>query len=301
MSVVVTGGAGFIGSHICRWLVGSGSTVICVDQQPIRHATRISDLCSHLKFTYLTHDIRLRLPSVGPVSEIYHLVNTSASGIKGLNIYLSGTQQMLDLAQRHRASFLLGSSDEVYGEPRINPITERYYGNVDPIGQNSCVAEGRRLAETLTMEYHRKYQLDTKIARIFPVYGPGMNFSDTPLLGAQLYQSIHQKPIIITGSGIESRTYCYIDDLVQALGKLMAIKYHLPINLAGSEPITTQKLAKLIIKIGESTSNIKYVTSPAVGSTYSVAETSRARRILDWKPKTKLADGIKRTLASFST
>lgn len=302
-TVLVTGGTGFIGSHLCEKLLAQGNYVICLDNNFTGNLENIKHLRENLNFEFIRHDVTKEL--FLEVNEIYHLACPASpkdyqfNSIKTIKTNILGTLNMLGLAKRTKAKILLTSTSEIYGDPTISPQHEEYWGNVNPIGIRSCYDEGKRLAETLMMEYHRNCGVDTRIVRIFNTYGPRLNKNDGRVISNFIVQALENKPITIYGDGLQTRSFCYVDDLVDGLIKLMASDFVNPVNLGNPNEITILDIAKVIVRMVGSNSEIEYKDLPSDDPTRRRPDITRAKNILDWEPKIGLEEGLEKTIKYF--
>ena len=302
-TVLVTGGTGFIGSHLCEKLLSQGNYVICLDNNFTGSLENIKHLRENPNFEFIRHDVTKEL--FLEVNEIYHLACPASpkdyqfNSIKTIKTNILGTLNMLGLAKRTKAKILLTSTSEIYGDPTISPQHEEYWGNVNPIGIRSCYDEGKRLAETLMMEYHRNCGVDTRIVRIFNTYGPRLNKNDGRVISNFIVQALENKPITIYGDGLQTRSFCYVDDLVDGLIKLMASDFVNPVNLGNPNEITILDIAKVIVRMVGSNSEIEYKDLPSDDPTRRRPDITRAKNILDWEPKIGLEEGLEKTIKYF--
>ncbi len=302
---VVTGGAGFLGSHICEQLLSDGQRVICVDNLDTGTLENIEHIRSD-QFVFIQHDITLHLDLDEQVDEVFHFASP-ASPIDYLRLPLQtlkvgsyGTHNALGLAKRHRARFLLASTSEVYGDPREHPQTESYWGHVNPIGPRGVYDEAKRYAEALTMAYHRQQGVDTHIVRIFNTYGPRMRPHDGRAIPTFMRQAAEGKPITVFGDGSQTRSFCFVSDLVRGLLGLIRSDYHLPVNIGNPDEYTILQLAERVIAAMGSDSKIVYEALPQDDPTVRQPDTTLAQKILGWAPTIGLDDGLQRTIASLT-
>ena len=308
--VLVTGGTGFIGSHLCKKLVDQGNYVICLDNNFTGSIDNIKNLIKEsndgkFNFEFIRHDITL--PILLEVDEIYHLACPASpkayqyNSIKTIKTNILGTINALGIAKRTKAKILLTSTSEIYGDPKISPQDEEYWGNVNPIGIRSCYDEGKRVAETLMIEYNRNHNVDIRIARIFNTYGPNMNKDDGRVVSNFINQILNNKDITIYGDGSQTRSFCYVDDMVNGLIKLMdSEKYIGPINIGNPHELTIKNLATIIKdKIRESSSQIKYYNLPQDDPIKRKPNIEKAINNLNWRPKVELDDGLDKTINYF--
>jgi len=302
-TVLVTGGCGFIGSHLCEKLLELGNYVICVDNMYSGCFDNIENIRNNCNFEIIRHDIIKELTV--EVDEIYHLACPASpkdyqyNGIKTIKTNVLGTLNMLGLAKRVNAKILLTSTSEVYGDPDISPQPEEYNGNVNTIGIRSCYDEGKRVAETLMMEYNRNCNVTTRIARIFNTYGPRLRKNDGRVVSNFIVQALDNQDITIYGDGSQTRSFCYIDDMVDGLIKLMNNEYSLPINLGNPHEITVKELAETIIELTRSKSKLVYRNLPEDDPKKRNPDITKAKTILKWKPNICLKDGLEKTIKYF--
>ena len=302
--ILVTGGAGFIGSHLCDRLVAQGHEVLCLDNFFTGHRENILTLLDHKNFELLRHDVTE--PILLEVDEVYHLacpaspVHYQSNPVKTIKTNVLGTVHMLGLAKRVHARILLASTSEVYGDPLVHPQTESYWGNVNPIGVRSCYDEGKRVAETLTMDYHRQNRVDVRIVRIFNTYGPRMLFNDGRVVSNFTVQALQGEPLTVYGKGEQTRSFCYVDDLVSGLIAMMNCDGFIgPVNLGNPNEITVLELAKRIIEMTGSKSQVAYRDLPPDDPTRRQPDISLAREKLKWQPQVGLEAGLAKTIADF--
>ena len=302
--VLVTGGAGFIGSHLCERLVREKHEVICADNFFTGRKENVYRLLSERNFEILRHDVTL--PVLVEVDQIYHLacpaspVHYQFNSVKTIKTSVLGTINMLGLAKRVKARILLASTSEVYGDPLEHPQRETYWGNVNPIGIRSCYDEGKRVAETLMMDYHRQNKVDTRIVRIFNTYGPRMLFDDGRVVSNFIVQALKGAPLTIYGKGQQTRSFCFVDDLVDGFIRMMNTDDFVgPVNLGNPNEITVKELAERILKKVGSKSEIEYRALPSDDPVRRQPDITLAKNKLGWEPKIDLDDGLNRTLADF--
>jgi dTDP-glucose 4,6-dehydratase len=300
-TTVVSGGAGFLGSHLCEALLGRGHRVLCVDNLETGSLTNIEHLRDE-RFVFKQHDLVKHLEINEPVDCVLHFASP-ASPIDYLRLPLHtlkvgayGTHNMLGLAKAHRARFLLASTSEVYGDPHIHPQPETYWGNVNPIGPRGVYDEAKRYAEALTMAYHRQQGVDTAIVRIFNTYGPRMRAHDGRAIPTFVRQALSGEPITVFGDGGQTRSFCYVDDLVDGLLRLADSGEHLPVNIGNPEEFTLLELAEKVISLTASESRIVFEALPANDPKQRRPDITRATELLGWGPRTGLDDGLKKLL-----
>jgi dTDP-glucose 4,6-dehydratase len=302
-TAVVTGGAGFLGSHLCDTLVAEGHRVVCVDNLETGSLQNVEHLRGE-NFVFLNHDLTRHLEIDEPVDFIYHLASP-ASPIDYLRLPLQtlkvgsyGTHNALGLAKWKRARFLIASTSEVYGDPAVHPQPESYWGNVNPIGPRGVYDEAKRYAEALTMAYHRQQGVDTAIVRIFNTYGPRMRPHDGRAIPTFIRQALANQPITVFGDGSQTRSFCYVDDLVRGLVLLAKSGEHLPVNIGNPRELTLLELAEAVIKETGSSSKIVFEALPVDDPQVRQPDITRARQLLGWEPQISLEDGLRRTLQS---
>jgi UDP-glucuronate decarboxylase len=303
MRILVTGGAGFIGSHLIDRLMEAGHEVICLDNFYTGQKDNLLRWFSSPKFELVRHDVTepIRLE----VDQIYHLacpaspVHYQSNPVKTIKTNVLGTMNMLGLAKRVNARFLISSTSEVYGDPEIHPQKEDYRGNVNPIGPRSCYDEGKRVAETLAFDYHRQNNVDIRVARIFNTYGPRMLENDGRVVSNFVVQALREKPITVYGDGSQTRSFCYVSDLVEGLIRLMNGDYIGPVNLGNPEEYTVLELAQKIQAMIRSDAEIQFKSLPQDDPRRRQPDISCAKQHLGWQPTIPLTDGLERTIADF--
>ena len=298
---LVTGGAGFLGSHLCDRLLADGHHVICVDNLD----TGTLENIEHIRepgFVFLQHDMIDHLEVAGPLDYVFHLASP-ASPIDYLRLPLHtlkvgsyGTHNALGLAKRHRAKFLLASTSEVYGDPKEHPQPETYWGHVNPIGPRGVYDEAKRYAEALTMAYHRQQGVDTHIVRIFNTYGPRMRPHDGRAIPTFLRQALEHKPLTVFGEGGQTRSFCFVSDLIEGFLRLIESDRHEPVNIGNPGEFTILELAEVIIRVTGSRSEIVYEALPQDDTTVRRPDITLARELLGWEPTVELEEGLRRTL-----
>jgi dTDP-glucose 4,6-dehydratase len=300
---VVTGGAGFLGSHLCEYLLDKGDRVICVDNLDTGSLHNIEHIRDE-HFTFRNHDMIEHLEIDEPVDCVYHLASP-ASPIDYLRLPLHtlkvgsyGTHNALGLAKHKRARFLLASTSEVYGDPKIHPQPETYWGNVNPIGPRGVYDEAKRYAEAMTMAYHRQQGVDTRIVRIFNTYGSRMRPHDGRAIPTFLRQALESKPLTVFGDGSQTRSFCYVDDLIRGLHLLMLSNEHLPVNIGNPRELSLLELAETVLKVTGSDSPIVYEALPIDDPQVRQPDITRARQVLGWEPTVELEEGLAQTLGS---
>jgi dTDP-glucose 4,6-dehydratase len=298
---VVTGGAGFLGSHLCDYLLAKGERVICVDSLETGSLQNVEHLRGDA-FAFVNHDMTFHLEVDEPVNVVYHLASP-ASPIDYLRLPLLtlkvgsyGTHNALGLAKWKRARFLLASTSEVYGDPQVHPQPETYWGNVNPIGPRGVYDEAKRYSEALTMAYHRQQGVDTAIVRIFNTYGPRMRPLDGRAIPTFMRQALANDPLTVFGDGSQTRSFCYVDDLVRGLYLLAHSGEHLPVNIGNPGEFTLLELAQAVIRLTGSSSEIVFEALPVDDPQVRQPDITRARQLLGWEPEVELEEGLRRTL-----
>ena len=300
---VVTGGAGFLGSHLCDALLGRGHRVVCIDNLETGSLQNVEHHRDE-RFLFVNHDITEHIELEEPIDFVYHLASP-ASPIDYLRLPLQtlkvgsyGTHNALGLAKFKRSRFLLASTSEVYGDPQVHPQPETYWGHVNPIGPRGVYDEAKRYAEAITMAYHRQQGVDTAIVRIFNTYGPRMRPHDGRAIPNFLDQALDEKPLTIYGDGSQTRSFCYVDDLVRGLILLGESGEHLPVNIGNPGEYTIRELAEAVIKATGSKSQIVFEALPVDDPQVRQPDITRARQLLGWEPEVGLDEGLRRTIAS---
>jgi len=298
----VTGGAGFLGSHLCEHLLGRGHRVICVDNLDTGSLGNIEQIRVD-GFTFMQHDMTQHIDIAEPVDFVFHLASP-ASPIDYLRLPLQtlkvgsyGTHNALGLAKAKRARFLISSTSEVYGDPQVHPQPESYWGHVNPIGPRGVYDEAKRFAEAMVMAYHRQQGVDTAIVRIFNTYGPRMRPHDGRAIPTFIRQALENKPITVFGDGSQTRSFCYVDDLIRGIVALAESGEHLPVNIGNPDEMTLLQLAKAVVAATGSQSQIVFEALPVDDPQVRQPDITRARAILGWEPTIDLEEGLRRTLA----
>ena len=305
--ILVTGGAGFLGSHLCRELIRQEQEVICLDNFFTGHKRNIQDLLGKPNFELIRHD--LVNPIFLEIDQIYNLacpaspVHYQYNPVKTIKTSVMGTINILGLAKRVKARVLQASTSEVYGNPQVHPQSEPYWGHVNPIGLRSCYDEGKRCAETLCFDYHRQNQVDIKVARIFNTYGPNMDINDGRVISNFIIQALQNRSLTVYGDGTQTRSFCYVDDMVQGLIALMNTPEDFtgPVNLGNPKEITIMELAKRVLRLTGSSSPIDHRPLPADDPVQRQPDITLAREKLDWQPTVSLDEGLGHTIGYFKS
>lgn len=304
MRILVTGGAGFLGSHLCERLLAEGHEVLCLDNYFTGRRRNLHGMLKNPDFELIRHDVIE--PILLEVDRVYHLacpaspIHYQYNPVKTIKTNVIGTYNMLGLAKRVKARFFLASTSEVYGDPAEHPQRESYWGNVNPIGVRSCYDEGKRVAETFTMDYHRQNRVEVRIARIFNTYGPRMLANDGRVVSNFIVQALKGDDITVYGEGSQTRSFCYVDDLIDGFVRMMENENFIgPVNLGNPEEYTILELAKKIISMTGSKSRIAYGPLPSDDPAQRRPDITLARQRLGWQPKVGVDEGLKRTIEYF--
>jgi dTDP-glucose 4,6-dehydratase len=304
MRVLVTGGAGFLGSHLCEFLLRRGAEVLCLDNL----STGTTDNIDHFRaerFSFIKHDVTNYIYVAGDVDYVLHFASPASPAdyqqlpIPTLKVGALGTHKALGLAKAKRARFLLASTSEVYGDPLVHPQREDYWGNVNPVGPRGVYDEAKRFAEAMTMAYHRYHGLDTRIVRIFNTFGPRMRRNDGRAIPNFIHQALRGEPITIYGDGSQTRSFTYVDDLVDGIWRLMESSVHDPVNLGNPQEMTLLELAKRIGRLTGSASPIAFHPLPVDDPKIRQPDITRARTLLGWEPRVDVDEGLRRTIEWF--
>jgi dTDP-glucose 4,6-dehydratase len=303
-TAVVSGGAGFLGSHLCDYLLAQGDRVICIDNLDTGSLQNIEHLRNGDDFLFQNHDVTEPFFIEERIDYVFHLASP-ASPIDYLRLPLHtlkvgsyGTHNMLGLAKFKRARFLIASTSEVYGDPQVHPQPETYWGHVNPIGPRGVYDEAKRYAEALVMAYHRQQGVDTCIARIFNTYGPRMRPHDGRAIPTFVRQALENKPLTVFGDGSQTRSFCYVDDLIRGLYALATSGEHLPVNIGNPHEMTLLELAEAVVRVTGSKSEIVFEALPVDDPQVRQPDITRAQQVLGWEPEVELDEGLKRLLAS---
>ncbi len=305
MRLVVTGGAGFLGSHLCDRLTAAGHVVLCVDNLLTGARENIQALLKNSQFEFLEADVSRPLFIDGPVDGIFHFASPASPidylnyPIQTLKVGALGTHNTLGLAKAKGAKFLLASTSEVYGDPQVHPQPEIYWGHVNPVGPRGVYDEAKRFAEAMTMAYHRVHKLNTRIIRIFNTYGPRMRMKDGRAIPAFITEALRGEPITIHGDGSQTRSFCYVSDLVDGILKLMDSDQHDPVNIGNPNEMTIKEIAQEIVTLTKSRSPVVYTERPVDDPARRRPDITLAKKQLDWEPRISLQEGLRETIQWF--
>ena len=303
--VLITGGAGFIGSHLCESFLAQGHEVICMDNYSTGAKENIASFASNRRFTFMDHNVSRYIRLDPPLDYVLHFASPASPvdylelPIPTLKVGSLGTHNALGLAKAKNAVFLLASTSEVYGDPLVRPQNEEYWGNVNPVGPRGVYDEAKRFAEAITMAYHRYHGLNTRIVRIFNTYGPRMRMRDGRVVPNFIAQALTQEPITVYGKGQQTRSFQYIDDLVAGIHKLLEVDHHLPVNIGNPHEMTVLEFAKKIIELTGSKSPIVYKPLPEDDPQVRQPDITKAKTLLGWEPKVSLDEGLRKTIEYF--
>ncbi|NLE66027.1 MAG: SDR family oxidoreductase [Lentisphaerae bacterium] len=304
---LVLGGAGFLGSHLCEALLRDGHEVVCIDNLITGNLENIRRLRENAAFSFIRHDVSRHIDVEGPVDFIYHFASPASPvdylnyPIQTLKVGALGTHNALGLARAKQAVLLLASTSEVYGDPLVHPQNEAYWGNVNPIGPRGVYDEAKRFAEAMTMAYHRVHGVDTKIVRIFNTYGPRMRPNDGRVVPAFIMQALKNEPLTIFGDGHQTRSFCYVDDLIRGIVLLSRSAVHEPVNIGNPREMTVRQFAEVIIRLTGSRSAMESKPLPVDDPKTRQPDIRRARELLGWEPNVPLEEGLARTIDYFRT
>jgi len=302
---VVTGGAGFLGSYLVELLLGRGHQVIAIDNLVTGNVDNVAHLAGDRNLRFIHQDVTEFLFLDGPVDYVWHFASPASPidylelPIQTLKVGSLGTHKALGLAKHKQARFLLASTSEIYGDPLVHPQDEDYWGNVNPIGPRGCYDEAKRFAEAMTMAYHREHGIDTRIVRIFNTYGPRMRLNDGRVVPAFISQALHHGPLTVFGDGSQTRSFCYCSDLIEGIYRLMMSDTDQPVNLGNPREMTVLQFAQEIIRLTGSRSKIAFKPLPLDDPKQRRPDITRAKKLLNWKPKVSLAAGLDKTIAYF--
>lgn len=302
-TILITGGAGFIGSHLCDRFIRDGHKVICMDNLITGSLDNIRHLLDNKGFRFVEHNVTKHIDIGERLDGILHFASPASPDdylkypIPTLKVGALGTHNALGLAKEKNASFLLASTSEVYGDPLVHPQPETYWGNVNPLGVRGCYDEAKRFAEALTMAYYRMHNVNTRILRIFNTYGPRMRVHDGRVVPNFICQALHGKPLTVYGKGGQTRSFCYVDDLIEGIVRLLDADFHEPVNLGNPDECTILELARVVIKLTGAKSKIVYAPLPQDDPKQRKPDIGRARKILSWRPYVNLQEGLTKTVA----
>jgi len=312
MRILLTGAAGFLGSHLCDYLIEKGHEVVGMDNFITGNPNNLAHLSGHPAFSFIRHDVSNFIFVPGKLDAALHFASPASPNEKSPYGYVNlpiqtmkagalGTHNTLGVARANKARFLLASTSEIYGDPLEHPQKETYWGHVDPIGRRSVYDEAKRFAEALTMAYHRFHDIDTRIVRIFNTYGPRMRLDDGRVVPNFLKQALHKEALTIYGDGTQTRSFCYVDDLIEGIYRLLMSDEHDPVNVGNPSEISILEFAQTINQLTENSSGLKYIPGDRGESDPQrrKPDITRARQILSWEPKVKLTDGIQKTIPYF--
>src|SRR2546422_10659347 len=305
MRSLVTGGTGFIGSHLCEFLLARGHEVVCMDNLLTGAMDNIAGFSAAPGFSFVRHDVTEYIRVEGPLEYVLHFASPASPRdylempIQTLKVGALGTHKALGLAKAKGATFLLASTSEVYGDPEVHPQRESYWGNVNPVGPRGVYDEAKRFAEALTIAYRNTHGVDTKIARIFNTYGPRMRLNDGRAIPAFMTQSLQGKPMTVFGDGSQTRPFCYIDDMVEGLYRLLISRHPGPMNLGNPDELSLLEMARQVIRQTDSKSRIVFRPLPTDDPKVQQPDITRARKVLGWRPTVSLELGLSRTVAYF--
>jgi len=302
---LITGGAGFIGSHLCESFLNQGHDVICMDNYSTGAQQNIAGFAANRRFTFMDHNVSRYIEVQQPLDFVLHFASPASPvdylelPIPTLKVGSLGTHNALGLAKAKNAVFLLASTSEVYGDPLVRPQHEEYWGNVNPVGPRGVYDEAKRFAEALTMAYHRYHGLDTRIVRIFNTYGPRMRMQDGRVVPNFILQALKEEPLTVYGQGEQTRSFQYVDDLVAGIGRLLESGEHYPVNIGNPHEMTVLQFAKKILELTGSKSEIAYRPLPQDDPQVRQPDITKARTLLKWEPKVDLDEGLKKTIDYF--
>jgi dTDP-glucose 4,6-dehydratase len=305
LRAVITGGAGFLGSHLCELMLGRGWEVLCLDNLVTGNEANVAHLMSNPKFRLARHDVSRFIDVQGPVDAVLHFASPASPPdylrlpIQTMKVGALGTHNSLGLALAKSAKYLLASTSECYGDPSVSPQPETYWGNVNPVGPRGVYDEAKRYAEAMTMAYHRYHGLNTHIVRIFNTYGPRMRLNDGRALPNFLYQALVGEPITVYGDGKQTRSFCYVSDLLEGIYRLLESDEHEPTNIGNPQEITILEFAERVRKLVGATAPIVFHPLPQDDPKQRCPDIAKAKRLLGWEPKVKLEDGLQRTYEYF--
>lgn len=305
MNILITGGAGFIGSHLCKRMIETGNNIICVDNFITGSKDNVAELADNANFKLIEHDISKPLFLEEDLDWVLHLASLASpkyylgEPIKTLKSGLLGTHNCLGIAKHKKVKFFLTSTSEIYGDPLVHPQPEEYWGNVNTIGPRSCYDESKRGAESITYAYMRQHDVDVRVIRIFNTYGPNMQADDGRVVSNFIVQALKGEDITLYGKGDQTRSFCYVDDLLNGILKVMSKEYNMPINLGNPFEFTILELANLVLKLTNSKSDMKFLPLPEDDPKKRKPDITKAKEILNWQPEISLEEGLKKTITYF--
>jgi len=303
--ILITGGCGFIGSHLCKKFLERGYSVICVDNLITGSQENIKEFLTSSNFKFINHDVSQPLYLSEEIDWVFHFASIASPlyylkyPIKTLKAGILGTYNCLGIAKEKKAKFFLASTSEVYGDPQVHPQTEEYNGNVNIVGMRSCYDESKRISESLVYAYMRKHNLDVRVVRIFNTYGPKMRLDDGRVISNFIRQALKGEDLTVYGEGKQTRSFCYIDDLIEGILKMMEADYKMPLNLGNPQEIKIIDLANLVLKLTNSKSKIKFLPLLENDPKRRCPDIKKAKSILNWQPKVFLEEGLKKTIEYF--
>jgi dTDP-glucose 4,6-dehydratase len=304
MRVLITGGAGFLGSHLCDAMLADGHTVVCADNLLTGRVENLEHLLDEARFEFVEQDV-CRPVDVGKVEYVFHFASPASPvdyvkhGIETLQVGSAGTMNCLDLARKYGAKFLLASTSECYGDPLEHPQKESYWGRVNPVGPRSVYDEAKRFAEAATMAYHRTHKVDTRIVRIFNTYGPRLKVDDGRVISNFMKQALRGEPLTVFGDGLQTRSFCYVSDEIAGIVALAKSDEHLPVNIGNPHEFTMLECAQLVLAVTGSTSELRFEPLPQDDPKQRRPDITKARELLGWDPKVELREGLERSLEYF--
>lgn len=307
MRVLITGGSGFIGSHLCDYFISEGHHVVAMDNLITGNTDNVAHLFGNPQFEFIKHDVSNYIYVAGDIDIVLHFASPASPidylkyPIQTLKVGALGTHNALGLALAKGAKFLLASTSEVYGDPQMHPQPETYSGNVDPIGPRGVYDEAKRYAEALTMAYHRTHGLDTRIVRIFNTYGPRMRLDDGRVVPNFIGQALRNEPLTVYGDGLQTRSFQYVDDLIRGISKLLSVEFHDPVNIGTTAEISIAEFAEIVNRVAENKASVIFQPDKRIKGDPQTRQpdNTRARTILEWTPTVELEEGLKRTIAYF--
>ncbi len=307
MNILITGGAGFIGSHLCGRFLERGDSVICADNFITGSKDNVKEFLTNSRFRLIEHDISTPLYIEEKLDWVFHFASLASPKfylgypIKTLKSGLLGAHNCLGIAKAHHAKLFLASTSEIYGDPLVHPQTEEYWGNVNTIGPRSCYDESKRGAEAFVYAYHREHELNVRVVRIFNTYGPFMAVDDGRVVSNFVVQALKKQDLAIYGKGEQTRSFCYVDDLVRGILRMMEVDYQLPLNLGNPVEFKVIELARLVLKLLKSRSQIKYFPIPEDDPKQRKPDITKAKTLLDWQPSIPLEEGLVKTIEYFKS